>query len=82
MHMVTIMKKVIKVPSEIMLEVGGIVCEHQLTNEIVDVDEEDEIITLEIHYSKKDRAVIHEIEDLITDNGRLYEDDDEDDEEE
>jgi hypothetical protein len=44
-----------------MLEVGGIVCENQLDNEIV--DEEDEFIALEIHYTRKDRAIIHEIED-------------------
>lgn len=76
--MVTIIKKKLIVPQEIIVEVASIICNNQLTHEIIEADEEDEIIILEVQYTKKEREAIHEIEDLIADN--VDEEDEEDDE--
>jgi hypothetical protein len=65
------------VPSAVMLEVCGLICEHDLHHAIMEVDEDADTITLELQYSKQDREAIHQIEDLIADNT-----DDEDDDEE
>jgi hypothetical protein len=66
------------VPSGIMLEVCGLICEHELHHVITEVDEDEDTISIEIQYSKQDREVIHIIEDLIADNS----DEDDDDEDE
>jgi hypothetical protein len=76
--MIKLTKEQFDVPSGIMLEVCGLICEHELHHAIMEVDEDADTISLEIQYSKQDREVIHQIEDLIADNS---EDDDEDDDE-
>ncbi|SFE67741.1 hypothetical protein SAMN05518672_10943 [Chitinophaga sp. CF118] len=76
--MIKLTKEQFDVPSGIMLEVCGLICEHELQHAIVEVDEDADTISLEIQYSKQDREVIHQIEDLIADNS---EDDDDDDDE-
>lgn len=68
------------VPAAVMLQVAGLICEHQLTHEIIETDEDEEIITLEVEYKKEERAIIHQIEDLIADNSEDEEDDDEEEE--
>jgi hypothetical protein len=76
--MIKLTKEQFDVPSGIMLEVCGLICEHDLHHVIAEVDEEADTISLEIEYSKHDREVIHQIEDLIADNS---DDEDEDDDE-
>jgi hypothetical protein len=82
------MKKYFKdefeVPIEAMLEVAGIICEHNIDHIIMEVDDAEGIITLQLEYSKEERETIHKIEDLIADYspGDDEEDDDEDGEEE
>ena len=75
--MIKLTKEQFDVPSNIMVEVCGLICEHELHHTIMEVDEDADTISLEIEYSKQDRDVIHQIEDLIADNS---EDDEEDDE--
>jgi hypothetical protein len=77
--MVAIIKKKLVVPQEIIVEVAGIICNNQLTHEIIEADDEEDIIILEVQYTKKERDAIHEIEDLIADN--VDEEDDEEDDE-
>ena len=72
--MIKLTKEQFDVPSGIMLEVCGLICEHELHHVITEVDEDADTISFEIEYSKQDREVIHQIEDLIADNS---EDDDE-----
>jgi hypothetical protein len=55
------------VPIDAMVEVCGIVCEHNLTHVILEVDEAEDVITLELEYSKEEREIIHKIEDIIDD---------------
>lgn len=67
------------VPASVMLQVAGLICENQLTHVILETDEDEEIITMEVEYKKEERAIIHQIEDLIADNS---DDDEEEDDEE
>lgn len=69
------------VPASVMLQVAGLICENQLTHAIIETDEDEKIITMEVEYKKEERAVIHQIEDLIADNSDDDEDEEEDDEE-
>jgi hypothetical protein len=66
--MIKLTKEQFDVPSSIMVEVCGLICEHELHHTITEVDEDADTISLEIEYSKQDRDVIHQIEDLIADN--------------
>lgn len=75
--MIKLTSKEFHVPSAAMLEVCGLICEHDLHHTIMEVDEDADTITLELQYTKQGREVIHQIEDLIADNT----DDEEDDEE-
>ena len=75
--MIKLTKEQFDVPSGIMLEVCGLICEHELHHAIMEVDEDADTISLEIQYSKQDREVIHQIEDLIADNSEDDEGDDE-----
>jgi hypothetical protein len=72
--MIKLTKEQFDVPSSIMLEVCGLICEHELHHAIMEVDEDADTISLEIQYSKQDREVIHQIEDLIADNSEEEED--------
>lgn len=66
--MIKLTKEQFDVPSSIMVEVCGLICEHELYHTIREVNEDADTISLEIEYSKQDRDVIHQIEDLIADN--------------
>lgn len=65
------------VPSAAMLEVCALICENDLHHTIMEVDEDADTITLELQYTKQDREVIHQIEDLIADNTDDHEDNEE-----
>ena len=67
-------KEQFDVPSSIMLEVCGLICEHELRHAIMEVDDDADTISIEIEYSKQDREVIHQIEDLIADNSEEEDD--------
>ena len=72
-------KEEFQVPIDAMVEVANVVCEHNLHHVITEVDDYEEIITLQLEYSKEEREIIHQIEDLIDDYSPS--DDDEEDEE-
>lgn len=70
-----------EVPGAAMLQVSSLICDHQLDHHIMDVDDQEEKITLELRYSKQEREVIHQIEDIIADNSEEGDDDEDDDDE-
>jgi len=76
--MIKLIKEQFEVPASVMVQVSSLICEHELPHEIIEVDEDEDTITLELQYSRQERSVIHVIEDLIADGS----DDDEDDDDE
>jgi hypothetical protein len=80
--MIKLTKEQFDVPSSIMVEVFGLICERELYHIITAVDADADTISLEIEYSKQDREVIHQIEDLIADNSEDDDDDEEEDDDE
>lgn len=79
--MIKLTKEQFEVPASVMLQVSSLICEHELPHEIIEVDEDDDTITLELQYSRQERSVIHIIEDLIADSSDEEDDDEEDNEE-
>lgn len=77
--MTKLTRQVFDIPSNIMLYVCSLICEHELEHTIMEVDEDEDTISLELQYSKQDRKVIHKIEDMIADNSDEEDDDEEDD---
>lgn len=72
----TIISEQIDVPSDSFFQVAVIIVENDLYHDIIATDDEDDTITVEIHYSKEQRKVIHDIRDIIDEHN------DEDDENE
>ncbi|WP_343673482.1 hypothetical protein [Chitinophaga sp.] len=79
--MTKLTRLVFGIPANIMLDVCSLICEHELEHTIMEVDKDEDTISLELQYSKQDRKVIHKIEDMIADNSH-EEDDDEDEDDE
>lgn len=77
--MTKLTRQVFDIPANIMLDVCSLICEHELEHNIMEVDEDEDTISLELQYSKQDRKVIHKIEDMIADNSDEEGDDDEED---
>ncbi|SFO32249.1 hypothetical protein SAMN05428949_4939 [Chitinophaga sp. YR627] len=77
--MTKLTRQVFDIPADIMLDVCSLICEHELEHTIMEVDEDEDTISLELQYSKQDRKVIHKIEDMIADNSDEEGDDDEED---
>jgi hypothetical protein len=80
--MVKVTKEQFDVPASIMLKVSDLICGNQLTHEIIEVDEDADTITLELEYTKQERDVIHQIEDLIADNSDDEEEEEDEDDDE
>jgi hypothetical protein len=63
------MKKIyvreLNVPIDAMLEVAPLLHENEITNEITGSNEDDEIITIEVHYDKEEKETIHKIIGII-----------------
>jgi len=76
--MIKLIKEQFEIPASVMIQVSSLICEHELPHEIIEVDEDEDTITLELQYSRQERSVIHVIEDLIADGS----DDDQDDDDE
>ncbi|WPV67032.1 hypothetical protein [Chitinophaga sp. LS1] len=77
--MTKLTRQVFDIPANIMLDVCNLICEHELEHTIMEVDEDEDTISLELQYSKQDRNVIHRIEDMIVDNSDEEDDEDEED---
>ena len=74
--MIKLIKEQFEIPASVMVQVSSLICEHELPHEIIEVDEDEDTITLELQYSRQERSVIHVIEDLIADGSDDEEDDD------
>ena len=77
--MTKLTRQVFDIPANIMLDVCSLICEHELEHTIMEVDEDEDTISIELQYSKQDRKVIHKIEDMIADNSEEDDEDEEDD---
>lgn len=73
-----IVKRHIDVPAGIVLEALDLLMENEMVYTIDSVDKEEDVLTIEVQYLREERAMIHELEDLIAD----YEEEQEDEEEE
>ena len=62
-----ITRKELEVPLGALIEVSGILIENGISNEITGTDEDEETVTLEVSFTKEERDIIHEVEDLISD---------------
>lgn len=67
MSKTTITQEELAVPLNAIIEVVGLLLENDISNEIIETDEDEETLTLEINYSKDEREIIHQIKDIITD---------------
>jgi hypothetical protein len=74
-----ITKKELTIPAGVIAQVAEVIIENEIVHEIVASDIDDDTITLEVEYTKDEREIIHEIEDIISD---FEEDAEEEDEEE
>ena len=61
-----ITKKEIQVPAGVLIKVAELLLENDISNEIIATDEDEDTLTLEVSYSKEERDIIHEAEDLIS----------------
>ena len=61
-----ITKKEIVVPAGVLVKVAELLLENDISNEIIATDEEEDTLTIEVSYSKEERDIIHEAEDLIS----------------
>ena len=62
-----ITRKELEVPLGALIEVSDILIENGISNEITGTDEDEDTITLEVSFTKEERDIIHEVEDLIND---------------
>ena len=62
-----ITRKELEVPLGALIEVSDILIENGISNEITGTDEDEDTITLEVSFTKEERDIIHEVEDLISD---------------
>ena len=62
-----ITRKELEVPLGVLIEVSDILIENGISNEITGTDEDEDTITLEVSFTKEERDIIHEVEDLISD---------------
>ena len=62
-----ITRKELEVPLGALIEVSDILIENGISNEITGTDDDEDTITLEVSFTKEERDIIHEVEDLISD---------------
>ncbi|PZX12868.1 hypothetical protein LX69_02824 [Breznakibacter xylanolyticus] len=72
--------KIFEVPTELLAEFSELLSENELVNEIQGSTEDDEII-IEVSYSAKQKAAIHELEDWLEDALDELDEEDEDEDE-
>ncbi len=77
----TITRKEITVPADLIVEVSAVIEANTLHAEIIGSDEDEDTVTLEVEYSREERSVVREIENLISDHEEDGDDDEDDDEE-
>ena len=62
-----ITRKELEVPLGALIEVSDILIENGITAEITGTNEDEDTLTLEVSFTKEERDIIHEVEDLISD---------------
>lgn len=62
-----LVKRHLDVPAAMVLDALELLMENEVSYAISAIDKEEETLTIEVQYLKEERAVIHELEDLIAD---------------
>jgi len=71
-------RKELAIPVPILIEAVDILLEHEIDNEILRTDEEDDRMIIGVEYQREQRDAIHVVEDLIADYEERDDDDDDD----
>jgi len=75
----TIKVKVLEVPVGCIVDVAYALNDKEITNTLIGSNDEDDLVFIEVSYSKEERKAMNEIEDII-DNFESDDDEDEDNE--
>ena len=59
-------QKELIIPAGVIAQVSEVIIENEITHTIVGADTDEDTITLEIQFTKDEREIIHEIEDIIS----------------
>lgn len=73
-------QKELIIPAGVIAQVSDVIIENEITHEIIGADTDEDTITLEVQFTKDEREIIHEIEDIISDFEQEAEEDDDDEE--
>ena len=76
-----ITKKELNVPAGVIAQVADVIIENELTHESIGSDTDEDTVTLEVQFTKDEREIIHEIEDIISDYEEEAEEEQDDDDE-
>jgi len=74
-------QKELIIPAGVIAQVSDIIIENEITHEIIGADTDEDTITLEVQFTKDEREIIHEIEDIISDHEEQAEEEQDDEEE-
>jgi hypothetical protein len=74
-------QKELIIPAGVIAQVSDVIIENEITHTIVGADTDEDTITLEVQFTKDEREIIHEIEDIVSDYEEQA-DEEQDDEEE
>lgn len=77
-----ITKKELTVPAGVIAQVADVIIENGITHTIIGADIDEDTITLEVQFTKDEREIIHEIEDIASDYEEEAVEEEQDDEEE
>ena len=76
-----ITKKELTIPAGVIPQVSDVIIENEITHQIIGADTDEDTITLEVQFSKDEREIIHEIEDIVSDYEEQAEEEQDDEEE-
>lgn len=76
-----ITKKELTIPAGVIAQVSDLIIENEITHQIIGADTGEDTITLEVQFSKDEREIIHEIEDIVSDYEEQAEEEQDDEEE-
>ncbi len=76
-----ITKKELNVPAGVIAQVADVIIKNGINHEITGAETGEDIVTLEVQFTKDEREIIHEIEDIISDYEEEAEEEQDDDEE-
>jgi hypothetical protein len=74
-------KKELTIPAGVIAQVSDVIIENEITHQIIGADTDEDTITLEVQFSKDEREIIHEIEDIVSDYEEQAEEEQDDEEE-